>query len=65
MSWAPEVKVDGKWAGNAVRFATKEEAEESGRELLSRWWVPTDSRAVPSDDPVNYRWVDGRPERID
>ena len=56
MSWKPEVFVDGQWAGNALRFATKEEAEASGRELLSRWFVPTDSRAAESDDPVNYRF---------
>lgn len=56
MSWKPEVFVDGQWAGNAVRFATKEEAEASGRELLSRWWVPSDSRATESEDPVNYRF---------
>jgi hypothetical protein len=55
MSWKPEVYT-GTWNGNALRFATKEEAEASGKELLSRWFVPTDSRAVESDDPVNYRF---------
>lgn len=55
MSWAPEVMVEGKWAGNAIRFATKEEAELYGIDLLLRWFVPTDSRAVESADPVNYR----------
>ena len=35
---------------------TKEEAEAAGKELLSRWFVPTDSRAVESDEPVNYRF---------
>ena len=56
MSWKPEVCVYGQWAGNALRFATKEEAEASGKELLSRWFVPTDSRATESEDPVNYRF---------
>ena len=56
MSWKPEVCVDGKWAGNALRFETKEEAEASGRELLMRWFVPTDSRATECDEPVNYRF---------
>jgi hypothetical protein len=55
-SWKPEVLVSGKWAGNALRFATKEEAEESGNELLSRWFVPVDSRAVQSEDEVNYKF---------
>lgn len=54
-SWAPEVLVEGKWSGNAIRFATKEEAELYGLDLLGRWFVPTDSRAVGSTDPVNYR----------
>lgn len=57
-SWKTEVCVDGKWATNALRFATQAEAEKAGRELLSRWYVPTDSRAAVSDDPVNYRFDD-------
>lgn len=64
-SWKPEVLVDGKWSSNALRFATKEEAEGSVRELMSRWWVPDDGRASESDDPVNYRFVDGRNIRIE
>lgn len=57
-SWVPEVLVEGKWSGNGLRFATKDEAELWGRDLLSRWFVPTDSRAVESEDPVNYEIVD-------
>jgi hypothetical protein len=56
ISWKTEVLVEGKWATNALRFATKEEAEASGNELLSRWFVPSDSRAAESEDPVNYRF---------
>jgi hypothetical protein len=59
MSWKPEVFTEGAWYGNSLRFATKEEAEIYGRDLLNRWLVPTDSRAVPSDDPVTHRIVDG------
>lgn len=55
-SWKTEVLVDGKWATNAVRFATKKEAEAYGVELLSRWFVPVDSRAAESNDPVNYKF---------
>lgn len=55
-SWKPEVFVDGKWASNALRFATKAEAEASVNELLSRWFVPSDGRATESEDPVNYRF---------
>jgi hypothetical protein len=46
----------GSWSSNSCRYATEAEAVEAGRELLSRWWVPTDSRATPSEDPVNYRF---------
>jgi hypothetical protein len=63
-SWKPEFFVDGLWSGNALRFATKEEAEKSGRELLSRWFVPSDSRAAESSDPVNYKFTNGENERL-
>lgn len=65
-SWKTEVCVDGKWATNALRFASQAEAEKAGRELLSRWWVPTDSRAAEADEPVNYVFDDtvGRPVRL-
>lgn len=56
MSWAPEVLVEGKWSGNALRFATKEEAERYGVGLLARWFVPTNSRAVETpNERANYR----------
>lgn len=57
-SWKPEVIVDssGKWCGNALRFATKEEAEANVKDLMYRWFSVIDTRVVESDDPVNYRW---------
>ena len=55
-SWAPEFMVDGKWCGNAQRFATKEEAEGSARKRFMAWTVPSDWRAAPTDDRVNYEW---------
>ena len=64
-SWKPEVLVDGKWATNRLRFATCEEAEGSVKELMSRWFVPDDGRATESEDPVNYKFVDGRNMRIE
>lgn len=60
MSWAPEVFVEGKWSRNALRFATKKEAEENAYDLLCRWTLVSDSRATEAGEPVNYRWVDGR-----
>lgn len=61
MSWKPEVVVDnsGKWYGNALCFATREEAEANVRDLACRWILVRDTRAVESNDPVNYRYVDG------
>ena len=62
MSWKPEVIADssGKWCGNALRFATKAEAEANARDLMMRWFLVRETRATESDDPVNYAWVDGQ-----
>lgn len=62
MSFKPEVIVDnsGKWAGNALRFATREEAEANVRNLANRWMLVCNTRVVESDEPVNYAWVDGK-----
>lgn len=67
MSWKPEVYLesDRKWCANGLVFATKEEAEANARDLLMRWFVPSDSRAVESSDPVNYRYVDGQLIRVE
>ena len=57
MSWKPEVRTgnDEKWYDNSLRFATREEAEISAKDLMARWLLVVDCRAVESDDPVNYR----------
>jgi len=67
MSWKPEVIADssGKWAGNGLRFATKEEAEGNVKALASRWFLVTDTRVVESDDPVTDKWVNGRLEQVE
>jgi len=41
MSFKPEVIADtsGKWCGNALRFATREEAETNVRNLMMRWFA--------------------------
>lgn len=65
MSWKPMVYVDGKWSGNSLRFATEKEAADWARDLYHRWLLPSDHKAEPSDDPVNYRLTkDGELERI-
>lgn len=61
MSYRPMVYVQGEWAGNGLRFATREEAETSAYLLAQRWTLVDDWRADESDDPVNYVLVDGRP----
>ena len=65
MSYAPEVIADdsGQWTGNALRFATEEEAEQWVQDLSMRWILVRDTRVVASNDPVNYqieRGEDGR-----
>jgi len=63
MSFKPEVQTcndPGKWYGNALRFATLEEAQANARDLMSRWLLVVDCRAVESPDPVNYRWIPGQ-----
>ena len=57
MSWKPEVKVEGAFSQNGLVFATKEEAEANAKALFRRWTLCTDFRAVESDQPVNYSWV--------
>lgn len=64
MSFKPEVFVEGKWSQNGVAFATEQEAKEYARDLYSRWTLCTDHRAVPSTEPINYKFVDGKLEYI-
>ena len=58
MSWKPEVLVNGKWSRNGLVFATKEEAERSAHDLMNRWTLVEDCRAVEVDEIVNYK-IDG------
>lgn len=66
-SWKTEVVADnsGKFVSNGLRFATRKEAEEYAIDITWRWTLVRDTRVVESDDPVNYRFVDGRTERIE
>jgi hypothetical protein len=62
MSWKPEVIADssGKWAGNALRFATKEEAEANVANLKDRWIMVRETRVVEVDEPVTSAFIDGK-----
>lgn len=55
-TWKPEVLVSGKWCRNGLVFATEEEARLNAIDLMSRWMLVDEARAVESDEPVNYRW---------
>jgi len=61
VSWKPQIQVAGdqKWYDNAVRFATRVEAEKYARDLFYRWTSAKNQRATESDDPVNASWVEG------
>ena len=66
MNWRPMVTTDKhSWNGNALVFATKEEAEESARELMNRWYLVLDTRADETDKPVSHKFVDGKNVRIE
>lgn len=67
MSWKPEVIADnsGKWSGNGLAFATKEEAEAWATDLSYRWLLVRETRAVESTEPVNYKYVDGRLDPVE
>ncbi len=66
MSWKPEIQTvnDEKYYQNNLCFATKEEAEASAADIFNRWMLATNYRAAESDDPVNYRIVDGVMEAV-
>lgn len=59
MSWRPEVIADssGQWTPNGLRFATEEEAKNYADDLGWRWTAVTATRAAPSDEPVNYAYI--------
>lgn len=68
MSYKPEVQTgrDPKFYSNNLAFATREEAEQSAKNLMARWFLVNDWRVVGSDQPVNYRLrEDGALEAVD
>jgi len=62
-SWKAGVKTSGDkdWCYNALRFATKEEAEGYVENLMWRWLAVTDTHVEEcQDDPVNYKWENNK-----
>ena len=55
MSFVSEIFMDDHYADDGVRFATEAEALAYGRTRAYAAY-----RAAPSDEPVNYRWNDGK-----
>lgn len=65
MAWRPMVTTDGhSWAGNALVFATKKEAESSAKELMGRWLAVVDTRADECTGIPNYKFVRGQNIRL-
>jgi len=66
MSFKPEVQTDDtkQWYGNALRFATRKEAEQQVNDLKWRWLSVLDTRVIESEDPVNYQYVEGVLKRL-
>ena len=46
-----------QWMSCGLRFATKDEAKASVFDLTKGFYV---TRVTEFDDPVNYRWVEGK-----
>jgi len=67
MSFKVEVTTDssGCWDSNALRFATKKQAEAYAVDLMRRWFLVRDTRVVRSRDVVNYEWVEGTLQAVD
>jgi hypothetical protein len=61
MSFKVEVQADstGTWAGNGLRFASQDEADDYGKDLAGRWTSVRHWRTVESDDPVTHRRAAG------
>ena len=57
MSWKPEVIADnsGKWCGNQLRFATREEAAQNVYDLSMRWLMVS-TRWLNCWFTISNRW---------
>ncbi len=53
MGWKTEVLVEGSWSSNGVVWPDEDSAVKAGKDLLSRWMVPTDHRPVEVDEEPN------------
>jgi hypothetical protein len=65
-SYAPQImtKGDDQWVGNNLRFETEAEALANVRHLATQWTEVITTRVLSSDDPVNYRYLNGELLRL-
>ena len=61
MSFKPEVRtsLSEPFAGNALRFATEQEALDYVLDLACRWTAVVETRVIETEEPVNYYWDPG------
>ncbi len=55
-----KTRQDSTFATNALRFATKEEAEAYARNLFMRWLGASEWKVEPDTDPPNYVFANGQ-----
>jgi hypothetical protein len=55
VSFVSEIFAGDRYTDDGIRFATKAEALGYGKARTNAAY-----RATPSDEPVNYRWTDGK-----
>ena len=69
MGWVTEVLAQGQWCPNGIVWPDEASALMAGKDLLIRWTVPTDYRAVEVEkEPNRPTWdehvaVKGLPPR--
>lgn len=61
-SYAPQVRTgnDPKFYGNALRFATREEAAANVADLANRWMLVVATQVAESDDAPTHAWMNGK-----
>jgi hypothetical protein len=60
VSFASEIFAEDHYTDDGIRFATRAEALAYGEARTQAAY-----RATDSDEPVNYRWIDGRLARAE
>jgi hypothetical protein len=65
-SFALEVQENGttEWVENGLRFPAKDQAEDYGRDLFSRWSGIQSYRVIERSEPANYTFVNRHLESL-